>query len=59
MEKKLINLSLNLAEVNNILKVLGRMPYEEVYDLIGKIQNQAAQQMQPQQAPQAVLNGKS
>ncbi|MFK7796100.1 MAG: hypothetical protein AB8E82_01515 [Aureispira sp.] len=44
MEKKPIQLDLNFEEVNTILKALGNLPFNEVYDLIGKIHDQANQQ---------------
>jgi len=44
MEK--ITLSLTLDEANLLLKALGEMPFREVFELIGKIQQQANQQLQ-------------
>lgn len=44
MEKKDIQLNLNFEEVNIILKALGNLPFNEVYDLIGKIHEQANNQ---------------
>lgn len=44
MEKKDIQLNLNFEEVNVILKALGNLPFNEVYDLIGKIHEQANNQ---------------
>lgn len=41
-----IQLQLELAEVNKILKSLGALPYSEVYQLIEKIQHQAALQIE-------------
>lgn len=38
---KTIQLELNFEEVNIILKALGNLPFNEVYDLIGKIHEQA------------------
>lgn len=38
---KTIKLELNFEEVNIILKALGNLPFNEVYDLIGKIHEQA------------------
>ena len=38
---KNIQLKLNFEEVNVILKALGNLPFNEVYDLIGKIHEQA------------------
>lgn len=39
--KKPIQLELNFEEVNLILKALGQLPFNEVYDIIGKIHDQA------------------
>jgi len=36
----MIKLDLNIEEVNTILRVLGRHPFEEVVSLIGKIKSQ-------------------
>jgi len=36
-----IQLNLNFEEVNTVLKALGGLPFNEVYDLIGKIHDQA------------------
>ncbi|WMX15933.1 MULTISPECIES: hypothetical protein [unclassified Aureispira] len=41
MDNKNIKLELNFDEVNIILKALGNLPFNEVYDLIGKIHEQA------------------
>ncbi|MCH2021812.1 MAG: hypothetical protein MK207_04970 [Saprospiraceae bacterium] len=43
---KNIKLNLNFDEVNVILKALGQQPFNEVYDLIGKIHDQANEQAQ-------------
>lgn len=40
-----INLSLAVEEVNLILEGLGNLPFARVYALVGKIQEQAAQQI--------------
>lgn len=44
MEK--ITLTLTLDEANLLLKALGELPFREVFELIGKIQQQANQQLQ-------------
>ena len=44
-----IQLQLTLAEVNQILDALGQKAYKEVYQLIGKIQQQAEGQLQDHQ----------
>jgi hypothetical protein len=43
-----IQLTLSLPEANQILEALGQMPYAQVYQLIGKIQQQAQNQLYPQ-----------
>ena len=45
MEKSTIQFQLDIEEANTILKALGRMPYEEVYQLIDKLQHQAQAQI--------------
>ena len=53
-DNKPVQLDLSLSEVNQILESLGQLPYIQVYQLIGKIQQQAQAQLhQPmlQEAP--------
>lgn len=40
-----IRLELTIPEVNQILDALGRLPYAEVYELIGSLQQQAQPQV--------------
>lgn len=40
-----IQLDLSFEEINIILKALGNLPFNEVYDLIGKIHDQANNQV--------------
>lgn len=40
-----IKLELTVPEVNQILDALGRLPYAEVYELIGTLQQQAQPQV--------------
>jgi hypothetical protein len=40
-----INLKLAVEDVNVILEGVGNLPFARVYTLVGKIQQQAAQQM--------------
>ena len=40
-----INLKVSVEEANLIMEALGNMPFTRVYVLIGKIQEQAAQQL--------------
>lgn len=46
MENKEVNLKLSIEDANLILEALGNLPFKQVYGLIGKIQQQAAQQLQ-------------
>ena len=41
----MINLELTQDEVNQILFTLAKKPYEEVFELIGKIREQANKQL--------------
>jgi hypothetical protein len=41
---KPLQLSLTVAEINQILESLGQQPYARVFQLIGRIQHQAAAQ---------------
>ena len=40
-----IQLQLTLEEVNLILEALGNLPFARVYALVGKLQNQASDQL--------------
>jgi hypothetical protein len=40
-----MKLELSLQEVNTLLTGLGRLPYEAVFELVDKIKNQAAPQL--------------
>jgi hypothetical protein len=42
---KELSFSVNIKEINTILKALGNMPYNQVNDLISKIHNQAQSQL--------------
>ena len=44
---KPLQLSLTVAEINQILEALGQQPYARVFQLIGRIQQQAAAQFPP------------
>ena len=51
MEPKNIKLALTFEEVNTVLKALGQLPFNEVYEIIAKIHEQAnAQQSRPPSA---------
>lgn len=43
--KTTINLSLELSEVNAIVKALSERPFKEVYELIGKVHAQSSTQL--------------
>jgi dihydroxyacetone kinase len=45
MDKEDINLQLSADEINLLLEGLGSMPFVKVYALIGKIQQQASDQL--------------
>lgn len=45
MDKQIINLQLSTEEINVLLEGLGVMPFMKVYALIGKIQQQASEQL--------------
>ena len=56
----MIKLELSIDEVNTVLRVLGKHPFEEVVSLIGKIKSQGdpqaeeiTKQMAAEQAPAA------
>ena len=40
-----LTLKLNLDEVNKLIKSLAKEPFQEVYELIGKINEQADEQI--------------
>ncbi len=42
---QLIDFKLSLDEANLILKALGKLPFEQVYELIGKLNRQANSQL--------------
>ena len=42
---KEIQLSVTIDEANLILEALGNLPFTKVYELIGKIQEQASEQL--------------
>lgn len=46
-----ITVTLTLNEANIMMAGLGKLPFEMVVDLIGKIRHQAEQQLQPPSAP--------
>jgi hypothetical protein len=56
----MIKLELSIEEVNTVLRVLGKHPFEEVVNLIGKIKSQGdpqaeemAKQMAAEQLPKS------
>jgi hypothetical protein len=51
MAKETIRLELSLEDINAILEALGALPFSRVFQLIGRIQEQARAQLPP--PPQA------
>lgn len=45
-----IQLALSLDELNLVLEALGNLPFARVFALVGKVQSQAAEQLQAAQA---------
>jgi hypothetical protein len=43
--QQVLQLQLTLEELNLILKALGSQPFNQVYEIIGKIHDQANQQL--------------
>lgn len=42
-----LNLQLSVNEVNNVIKALSQLPYNQVHELIAKIHTQATEQLNP------------
>lgn len=55
-----LNLSLTIDEVNLILEAVGNLPFHRVYALVGKVQQQASQQLNaaPAGEPQRMGDGR-
>ncbi|MCG8573702.1 MAG: hypothetical protein MI810_02365 [Flavobacteriales bacterium] len=47
-----VKLTLSVAEVNMILKALGQFPYNQVNELIGKVQAQATEDLKSKNGQQ-------
>jgi hypothetical protein len=45
---KQLNFTITLEEANKIFKALGKEPFQEVYELIGKLNEQANDQLNPE-----------
>jgi hypothetical protein len=45
MEMKTVTFTITIDEANLIFKSLGKMPFDQVYTLIGKLNEQANQQL--------------
>jgi hypothetical protein len=54
-----IDLRVSVDEVNLILEALGDLPFVKVYALIGKIQQQANQQISAAERPSDAANSQS
>ncbi len=49
---KELTLQISIDEANIILEALGNMPFAKVYELIGKIQDQAGRQLREGSSPE-------
>ena len=47
-----VNLNLTIEEVSLLFKGLGKLPFEEVYELIGNINSQVNQQVKASNGPE-------
>jgi hypothetical protein len=47
LKPKLINFQITIEEANLIFKALGKLPFADVYELIGKLNEQANAQLNP------------
>lgn len=47
MKTNTIDLKLDIAEINLIIKALSERPFREVYELIGRIHAQSSNQLKP------------
>jgi hypothetical protein len=54
---KTIQLELTIEETNLILEALGQMPFARVFALIGRIQDNARQQLEQASDKSAGING--
>jgi hypothetical protein len=54
-----LKLELDIDDTNLILEALGQLPFARVFRLIGAIQDQARQQLQPHQPPGEALEMRS
>lgn len=52
-QEQVVKLELTVNEVNTILRVLGKHPFEEVVNLIVKVKQQGDSQVIPVEQPQA------
>lgn len=48
MENKMVNLEVSVEEANYILFALSKMPFDQVFNLIGKVKDQAEKQISQQ-----------
>lgn len=53
MSKQRVTLNLTIEEVSLLFKGLGKLPFEEVYELIGSINSQVNQQVKAGSEPPA------
>ncbi len=57
MAQQEITLKLSPDEINIVLEGIGNLPFVKVYNLIGKIQSQAASQLSAEAAAQEARTG--
>ena len=53
----MIKLELTVEEVNMLLRVLSKHPFEEVFQLIGKIKQQGESQVEPAESTETAVEG--
>ncbi len=56
MKEQEIQFTVSLQEANQIFKALGNLPFAEVYELIGKLNEQANTQLNNQNANDPDIN---
>lgn len=52
-----VTLTVDVNELNVLLAGLGKLPYEQVFQVFDKIAKQAQDQLGPQQGPDSVPSG--
>jgi len=54
---KKVNFTVSIEEASTIFKALGKLPFAEVYELIGKLNEQANDQLSQSPASSKTTNG--